>query len=168
MPLRWSASTAVASDFLGDVSGHIVSNVSGETLELSPAVVRPLHARRQAVSFLFDESSSYSLHDSLPIIGEAIDDHHKTSFHGHGEEESAAGEGAKLASDPALLMDPYEWVKIASAVATVGNFVALGLTFIAAAYHAYGYIQYKRAVEQQANGPAGHGHGHGHGGGGHH
>lgn len=104
------------------------------------------------------------------LFGDAFVDPHYanflavTSFSGHeggqSEEPSVTGETKEVFENPAALMDPYEWVKIASVVATVGNFVALCLTFVAAAYHAYGYVQYKRAVEQQANAPDGHGHGH--------
>mmetsp|Transcript_40516 Transcript_40516/g.75935 ORF Transcript_40516/g.75935 Transcript_40516/m.75935 type:complete len:207 (-) Transcript_40516:76-696(-) len=180
---------AAASLFFHDDSSPMLAAGVPGTDDMVHENARMSRARHQGTSFLFVNGSSngaeHAASDSLAIPSALGRDHVRhfaeaqapveqltvTSFHMDTGAGALEGEAEQLAHNPAALIDPFEWVKIASELATVGNFLALVLTFVAAAYHAYGYVQYKRALEQQKNAGGGHGghggHGGGHGDGGH-
>lgn len=76
------------------------------------------------------------------------------SFSGHGKSETEnakqlAQDVGQMVTHPDKLADPHAWGRIMTELATTCNFGALVLTFVAAAYHAYGYVQYKNAAEQE-------------------
>eukprot|EP00438_Fugacium_kawagutii_P027872 Skav203270 [mRNA] locus=scaffold2987:109856:110293:+ [translate_table: standard] len=83
-----------------------------------------------------------------------------TSFSGHGGEHgSVLSDVQMLFSDPYKITEASVWAKLMTDIAVTANFGALILTFLGAAYHAYGYVQLRNA-QKQASRSQGGGHGH--------
>eukprot|EP00933_Yihiella_yeosuensis_P013618 TRINITY_DN12529_c0_g1_i1.p1 TRINITY_DN12529_c0_g1~~TRINITY_DN12529_c0_g1_i1.p1 ORF type:complete len:204 (+),score=28.03 TRINITY_DN12529_c0_g1_i1:70-681(+) len=80
-----------------------------------------------------------------------------SSFSGDSE-HNAAVDGAvavekdleHIATDPTKLLDFEVWSKLMTDVAVICNYGALTLTFLGAAYHAWGYVQFQNAQKQDA------------------
>eukprot|EP00931_Biecheleriopsis_adriatica_P095677 TRINITY_DN69288_c0_g1_i1.p1 TRINITY_DN69288_c0_g1~~TRINITY_DN69288_c0_g1_i1.p1 ORF type:complete len:180 (-),score=17.28 TRINITY_DN69288_c0_g1_i1:36-575(-) len=111
--------------------------------------------RHVAASFLLLEPHDvHHVQDAWLLPGSG-DVHSASSFHGHGHEQSHLDEGKAVASDlttmlthPTKLADPTVWAKLLTDIAVLANFGALILTFLGAAYHAYGYKKLRDAQKQ--------------------
>eukprot|EP00929_Paragymnodinium_shiwhaense_P098579 TRINITY_DN60048_c0_g1_i1.p1 TRINITY_DN60048_c0_g1~~TRINITY_DN60048_c0_g1_i1.p1 ORF type:complete len:273 (-),score=59.95 TRINITY_DN60048_c0_g1_i1:73-789(-) len=71
-----------------------------------------------------------------------------TSFGHGGDDDGGLMEDAEKLTTLKGMKDPTAWIKLLTGVA---NWSALSLTLLASIYHAYGYVQYKGAVEQASN-----------------
>lgn len=126
--------------------------------------------RRAAAAFLLldeetDTSEASDLVFPAQSAGENLElgsraKHLATSFSGHGGDHNAiVGDLRLLLSDPGKITEASVWAKLMTDVAVAANFGALILTFLGAAYHAYGYVQLRNA-QKQASRSQGGGHGH--------
>eukprot|EP00913_Durusdinium_trenchii_P002535 g2344.t1 len=137
------------------------SRAGQSSVSLTPAMLR----RRQAASFLLLDSSDHMEAEVLTdpglggLGGDAVaptGKHLATSFSGHGTGTGAvAGDLHQIVADPYKIADSAMWAKLMTDVAVAANFGALILTFLGAAYHAYGYVQLRNAQKQASRSQGG-------------
>ncbi|CAE6943245.1 CPK1 [Symbiodinium sp. KB8] len=135
---------------------------------LSPPILPAVARRRTAAAFLLLDSPGEDEQALLTLCNQGHDDAqtvpgHKhrlaSSFSGHGshsdEAKAVAGDLGQFLHDPSKIADASAWAKLMTDVAVVANFGALILTFLGAAYHAYGYVQLRNAQKQASRSQGG-------------
>ncbi|CAJ1447734.1 unnamed protein product [Effrenium voratum] len=136
-------------------------------MELPSDPVRSAMSRRRAAAsfLLLDEPQDLDqIAGDQALLGRKH--HPATCFGGHGHEQThtdeaknVAGDLGQFVSNPTKIADTAAWAKLMSDVAVLANFGALILTFLGAAYHAYGYVQFRNAeAQKQASGRSSGGH----------
>lgn len=146
-----------------------------EALEMDPKVppapvpmdglTSALRRRHSAAAFLLlDEEKPLEASDLIftasprETLVESRAKNLATSFSGHGGDHgSVLHDVQMLFSDPYKITEASVWAKLMTDIAVTANFGALILTFLGAAYHAYGYVQLRNA-QKQARSQQGHGH----------
>ncbi|CAE7360751.1 unnamed protein product [Symbiodinium sp. CCMP2592] len=168
---RLAPSSVSLAPARGDMERWEESGSPGSSL--SPPILPAVARRRTAAAFLLLDSPGEDEQALLTLCSQGHDDAqtvpgHKhrlaSSFSGHGshsdEAKAVAGDLGQFLHDPSKIADASAWAKLMTDVAVVANFGALILTFLGAAYHAYGYVQLRNAQKQASRSQGG--------GGGHH